>query len=291
MAESKEVKLIENKGEESTEEEKTPDFSGMGADEISEYIDKNGIRIKDLDGITKALEKDLERQEEEYQESILTDWMKFKCHPVELELSVPISDANNYNAEFYRRSKCESDARELFRSLHREAKEALDKDNLYDTAYEEITDYAEEWFEEELSESDQKLSDEEIKELRNILDIDEFRREIRDELKKINVQGMRPFSDYYRLVEFEDSDGGCYGGDFEEFIGGVFNKLRKSWNYNGFNAYMKIEKDFRDSAYKYADKATKIARRALKKRIKEKENLAKTKGKGILSVEVSHGSI
>ena len=106
MAESEENKLIESNDEQSTEEEKTPDFSRMRADEISEYIDKNGIRIKDLDGITKALEKDLERQEEEYQESILTDWMKFKCHPVELELSVPISDANNYNAEFYRRSEC-----------------------------------------------------------------------------------------------------------------------------------------------------------------------------------------
>jgi hypothetical protein len=192
---------------------------------------------------------------------------------VELELSIPIYELNNYNGDFYTRTRCESDAKEKLRKLYRETKEAIDGDNLIEAAFNEIVEFAQDNFEDVISDAEPWLSPDQLLKLKEVLNIKEFEEEISIELQKIRAPGLKSFSEYYEIIEFEDSDGGYEGSDFGEMIIGFFSSMKKSWNYNGYTAYGQLEKDFRTSAKKYAEKATKIARKALKKRIERKDRI------------------
>ncbi len=228
------------------------DFSGMTAEEISKYIDENGLRGDDLADINAELEEEEAREEAKYKEAIKTDWRKFRCHAAELEMSIPISDANSYSGELYTRSRCENDARSMLHRLYKEAEDELNHDKLYQAAMEEITSYVTEHF-------------------RDRPDIGRVLDDIREKLSKVKITGLKDFSTYHRLVTYDN-----FGGDPDYegvagIIAGFFSSATKIWSFSCRDAYREIDRDFGRSAREFARAATDITIAALEKYIRETE--------------------
>ena len=223
---------------------KIHDFSRMTAEEISKYINENGLKVSELADINAALKEDEAREEAEYREVIKTDWRKFGCHAVELEMSIPLSDANSYTGELYTRGRCETDARTMLRGLYKEAEDALGHDKLYQAAMDEITGYITDHFKDRTDTG-------------KVLD------DIGDKLRKIKINGLKDFSDYNRLVTYdnvgEDPD---YEG-IAGIIAGLFSGASKGWSFSCYEAYRELDRDFSKAARAYARAATDITISAL----------------------------
>ncbi len=226
------------------EASKIHSFSGMTAEEISKYINENGLKVSELEQINAALKEDEAREEAEYLEAFKVDYHKFRCHAVELKMSIPLWDANSYTGELYTRGRCESDARTMLRGLYKEAEDALGHDKLYQAAMDEITGYITDHFKDRTDTG-------------KVLD------DIGNKLRKIKINGLKDFSDYNRLVTYdnvgEDAD---YEG-IAEIISGLFSGASKSWSFSCYEAYRELDRDFSKAARAYARAATDITIAAL----------------------------
>lgn len=146
-------------------------FLGMSAHDIAKDIMKNGIRIDELSAINDALEEDFEREEAVYQAVIKKDWLKFRCHELDHEFSISITDVNNYDASFYSKAKCEWDARNMLRKVYDEAIDAMARDKLYRAALDEIMDFVENRFTVEVIRARKELTKDAAKDLEKHLNI------------------------------------------------------------------------------------------------------------------------
>lgn len=246
---------------------KDRDFSGMTAEEIAREIDKSGFKVSEMASINAALDADLEKKEEEYRQEARKNWLKFRCHPVDVELGVAVTDMNNYDGDFYSYGRCEMEARKLLQKAYRDAEDIVDQVCLYEEALTEIMDFAEGRFEEErirLEREGRKIN---ITTVNQFFDLEKFRNEVEDKLQNIRIGNLKDFNTYFRMVEYDDVNGSNDG--LEGFIG----RLRIAWNFNGYDAYTALRKDAQAISNNYAKKATEIAKSSLRKRIDWLEEL------------------
>ena len=260
---------------ETNEIKKENRYKGMTSLEIARDVNEKGFRMDDLSDMLEALEADEERQNEEDRQAAYKDWMKFKCPPTEVELSIPISQINNFDGEFYSKAKCLREARDMLRALYDEAETMINKESLFAHAVKEIVSFADGRFK-QCKISTRKEHPKEIAEEMDIyLDMVAFREEIEQRLERISPVRLRSYEHYCRLVEYTNVDE--YNGDgIGKVIWGVIDAFAKCWNYSGYEAYRELDKDARNIAWKYAEQATKIARDALRKRVEWKDELLKS---------------
>ncbi len=67
---------IDEETDEVEEPEEPVDFTGKTAEELARHVVDNGLRVRELGALNKALTADMERREAKHQERIKTDWLK-----------------------------------------------------------------------------------------------------------------------------------------------------------------------------------------------------------------------
>ncbi len=198
------------------------------------------------------------------------DWLEFTCDVIDVEPFISVTEFNNYDGTFYSAARCKGDARKMFRAIYDDISQIVSKNRLYEAALKEIVDFVKECFETvQMKYQDHHARDEGII-FDNYFDLEKFRNEVSEKLKSVRPGKLRGFHHYFSMVEYDYANGEMDG------LSEVIGKMLIAWNYNGYDAYMALEKDAHDIALKYSKQATLIARTALRKRIEWLEELKKT---------------